>query len=136
MKTKIDRPGKYFTWDELNAPNDVTIRKNLRSLVQNVLDPLREILGQPVYITSAYRDREKNESVGGVPNSLHMSGQAVDLYSKGISPDYIFNVIKTMLPYDQLILYRPGARGKFPFIHVSYLEGKNRNQTFITERKP
>lgn len=33
----------------------------------------------PIFITSGYRDKEKNREVGGVPNSQHLWGNAVDI---------------------------------------------------------
>jgi zinc D-Ala-D-Ala carboxypeptidase len=43
------------------------------------LDRAREFYGHPLIITSGYRDPAHNESVGGVSDSSHCSGQAVDL---------------------------------------------------------
>lgn len=40
----------------------------------------------PVY-TSGYRDAAKNAAVGGVLDSLHMQGRAVDLVMDGLSPE-------------------------------------------------
>lgn len=35
--------------------------------------------GAPIFVTSAYRDKERNKEVGGVPNSRHIYGEAVDI---------------------------------------------------------
>ena len=67
---------KYFTINELTAsatakrlgiPNIPSWREaeNLRLLVDNVLDPLREAWGAPVIVTSGYRSKLLNEMVGG-----------------------------------------------------------------------
>jgi len=47
-------------------------------LVQ-ILDKARELSGTTYKITSGYRSKEKNKQVGGVPNSSHTKGLAVDL---------------------------------------------------------
>ena len=43
------------------------------------LDRAREFFGHPLIITSGYRSPERNEDAGGVKNSSHTTGQAVDL---------------------------------------------------------
>lgn len=35
--------------------------------------------GAPIFVTSAYRTQEHNKEVGGVPNSQHLFGKAVDI---------------------------------------------------------
>ena len=43
------------------------------------LDIARSLAGVPFVITSDYRTPEDNERVGGVPDSAHMKGLAVDM---------------------------------------------------------
>ena len=43
------------------------------------LDRLREILGAPMILNSAYRSPSHNKAVGGAKNSLHMRGIAFDV---------------------------------------------------------
>lgn len=43
------------------------------------LDRAREYYGKPIIITSGYRDPLKNKEVGGVFDSAHTTGKAVDL---------------------------------------------------------
>lgn len=43
------------------------------------LDRARELFGSPLVITSGYRDPNHNDSVGGVKDSAHTSGKAVDI---------------------------------------------------------
>ncbi len=42
-------------------------------------EELREILGKPLVITSGYRCPEHNRAVGGVPDSAHTKGLALDV---------------------------------------------------------
>ena len=43
------------------------------------LDKARDIAGIPFHITSSYRSPEYNSIVGGVANSAHVRGYAVDI---------------------------------------------------------
>ncbi len=50
------------------------------------LQKLRDLIGKPIIITSGYRTPEYNKKVGGVKNSYHLHGKAVDIKVNGISP--------------------------------------------------
>ena len=94
MATRIS---KNFTLDELtasatakqmriiNAPG-VDEVCNLCALVHNVLQPLRDAMGESIKIGSGYRCPQLNKAVGGVSNSQHMKGEAADLC---IEPDHL-----------------------------------------------
>lgn len=47
-----------------------------------MLDILRETYGEPIIVTSGYRTKEENKRVGGVENSSHLTGNAVDIRVK------------------------------------------------------
>ena len=99
----LGRPGYYFTWDELtvhrdtpgvpNNPNTSQCQ-NLKRLASNVLDPLRELSGAPIYINSAFRSAQVNAAVGGVSNSLHMQGKSADIYSNLLNPQQLKELIE------------------------------------------
>ena len=67
---------KYFSYEELtksitaknkgidNTPS-IEIKKNLKALVDNILDPLREAYGKPITVTSGYRCPKLNTAVKG-----------------------------------------------------------------------
>ena len=102
---------------------------NIKLLVDNVLDPVRDMVCTPVMITSGYRSPQLNKIVGGVGNSQHMSGCAADFYVYGYDPLMMYKVfmyIFNMLEFDQLIYY-PSKN----IIHVSYVENCNRHEAFI-----
>jgi len=50
------------------------------------LQKLREDLGSPIKITSAYRCKKHNAAVGGAKNSIHMTGSATDIQVRGMEP--------------------------------------------------
>ena len=44
-----------------------------------LLDDLRELVNEPLSLSSSYRSKEYNKSVGGSSKSQHLIGNAVDL---------------------------------------------------------
>lgn len=106
-----------------NQPGEEALA-NLLALVENVLQPLRDALGAPLFITSGYRNEEVNRLVGGVADSQHRRGEAADCYHpKG--PCYLLGILsERKIPFDQVIVYR-----RKKFLHVSYRrEGRNRGE--------
>lgn len=123
---------KHFTIDELcrsekarqlgikNTPAD-NIINSLSDLVENVLDPARELLGSPITVNSGYRSPALNKAVGGAATSQHVKGEAADLDC--CDNKRLFQLIRDQLPYDQLI-----NEHNYAWIHVSYRKGNNRKQ--------
>lgn len=127
---------KYFTIKELchsdtanargidNTPTE-EVKENLQALIDNVLDPVREWYGKPIYVNSGYRCPELNKAVGGVNNSQHVHGEAadIDVFDEKENRK-IFDYIVNYLNFDQCLWENNGA-----WIHVSYKrEGGNRKQ--------
>lgn len=131
---------RNFTLEELTASATAKARgiknvpgtqeiANLAALVQNVLQPLRDWWGKPITIGSGYRCPELNKAVGGVQNSQHMKGQAVDLCIDGdmAKGRKWFEYIKTFLTFDQVI-WEHNSKGTY-WVHVSFDPfGCNRKQ--------
>lgn len=100
----------------------------LEALCFFVLEPLRIAIGKPIHINSGYRCARLNRNIGGVSNSQHISGEAVDITVEGMTNVEIISAIKKLeLPVDQCI-EEFGS-----WVHVSHC-GKNRNQ-FLTAHK-
>lgn len=115
--------------NEPSADERATIVRNINLLVDNVLDPVRDMVNAPIIITSGYRCPQVNRLVGGVDNSQHMLGCAADFHVMGFTPSMmhqVFLYIYDTLEYDQLIYYRSKN-----FIHVSYVENENRHEAFL-----
>lgn len=131
---------KHFTIDELcrsdtarirgidNTPTE-EVKRNLTALVGNVLDPLREWYGKPIYVNSGYRCPALNKAVGGVASSQHLTGQAADIDVNDRAENRkLMKHIEENLDFDQLIWENGGA-----WVHVSYrADGKNRRQVLRT----
>lgn len=130
---------KYFTIEELSASTEARrmgidntptpeTRANLATLVEAVLDPLREKYGRPIHVSSGYRCPRLNKAVGGSTTSQHVKGEAADIYvTRPREMAELFALIYYMLPYDQLIWER-GTDEAPAWIHVSYREGDNRRE--------
>jgi len=57
--------------------NDTHIQ-NFLMLSLFILEPVRKKFGGPIAITSGYRSKAYNESIGGSPTSQHVLAEAVD----------------------------------------------------------
>lgn len=102
------------------------IEENIQALVSNVLEPARERLGKPIVVNSGFRCPIHNVAVGGVANSQHMKGEAVDITCD--DNNGLAEIIEQLGKYDQLIRYkRPD--GSIKFIHISWKRnGVNRKK--------
>ena len=62
-----------------NQPSD-EVRQELEITVCriNIISALAHMCGATIRVTSGYRCKRLNEAVGGVSNSLHLQGRAVD----------------------------------------------------------
>lgn len=80
---------KHFTWVEaLNFPYRLPANWQVTDGIiklAHFLDGLRDFLGEPINITSWYRDPESNRVAGGVSNSEHLQGIAADWYVDSMS---------------------------------------------------
>lgn len=94
--------GKFFTLYELiysnvaeekginNTPQEEYIIKNIEYTISR-LDEIREGYGKPIYVNSGYRCEELNKEVGGVEDSYHIKGLAVDLRWDKELVEYVIN---------------------------------------------
>ena len=113
-----------------NKPN-VQQTINLVYLTAYVLEPLRVAMNEPIKIGSGFRCQALNKAVGGVYNSQHLKGQAVDLCIDGDMKKgkKWFDYIRKNLPFDQLI-WEHNSKGSY-WVHVSYVYpdfGRNRRK--------
>ena len=130
--------GRFFSWAELTRSNTARrlgldntptpeAQANLRALVADVLDPLREKLGRPIRVSSGYRAPAVNRAIDGAARSQHMRGEAVDIEVDGMSAQELAAfILRSGLPVDQVIWYDPERGGH---VHLSYTRARaNRRQ--------
>lgn len=126
IKTKLS---EHFTLEEAiysptainNGFNNYPTPEALERMKYTAMkmEAVRQILeNKSIYVTSWYRGPVLNKAVGGVPNSQHARGEAVDFICQGygnvkqICKALIDN--KDILEYDQLIL-EPS------WVHISFV---------------
>ena len=130
---KSDTALKMRLWNGANRE----VEENIRALVENVLDPLREHYGRPIYVTSGYRCPKLNNAVNGAPNSQHMRGEAADIVARPLSAGdcgsasamtfsptenlKLAQMIAESGKFDQMILEEVGPNDLLPqWIHVTW----------------
>lgn len=128
---KLSEFSNSFIAKKNNIKNDIPSQyvQNIVSLVDNVLDPLREEWGDPIVVTSGYRCLALNKIVKGSDTSQHLTGQAADITAGNMVKNKIlFKVLVRQDNFDQVILEYGGQ-----WIHVSYKNEKsNRHEILKT----
>lgn len=126
------------TATRLNIDNmpDAKILNNLVESAIFLWQPTRDILGQPIIITSGYRSPLLNSRIGGSANSAHKFGYAIDFSCPafGNTRQVVAFLIKAFkrrgIRFDQLILEYP--RNPNSWVHLGYknANGSQRKQAF------
>lgn len=103
-----------------NMPNE-TVTANLKTLAENILQPIREHYGKSVKVNSGYRAPEVNAAVGGSKTSDHCKGQAADIEINGVANGDLADYIVKNYKFTQVILefYTQGIPDS-GWVHVSY----------------
>jgi zinc D-Ala-D-Ala carboxypeptidase len=121
---KLSEAVKSITAERLgidNTPNDQEIN-NLKSIAENIFQPIRDHFGVPIGLSSGFRCKKLNAAIGGSKTSQHMSGSALDIdadmYGK-ITNKQVFDYIRENLDFDQLI-WEFGNDENPSWVHVSY----------------
>jgi len=130
---------EHFSYEELtrsptairlgidNTPNENQMR-NLVLLCNYVLEPLRDILGVPIYVNSGYRCPALNAAIGSNPSSQHMLGQAADIDVIQFTPRHIIQIL-----FDSYITVDQAIEEFGEWTHVSWRTNP-RNQ-YMTAQK-
>jgi putative chitinase len=121
----------HFTLEELSVTNTgidnspTPAQMKVLKATAARLEEVRTLLGnKPITINSAFRNKAVNEAVGGVPNSAHALGHAVDFTCAGFGTPYEVckKIAGSKLKFDQLIHERRA------WVHLSFDPARNRRQ--------
>jgi uncharacterized protein YcbK (DUF882 family) len=114
------KPSPHLTWRELACKDGTQYpdewRKNRLIHLVNVFEFIRAECGnRPIIVLSAYRTPSYNRKIGGVPNSQHIQGRALDLRPPyGMTVDKFYDTIKSFAKMLSI-----GGIGKYPtFVHI------------------
>ena len=89
-----------FTLAEFNSKDGAEmpaeVLENVIKLACNI-QVIRDKIGCPLHINSAYRSPNHNKAIGGVKNSKHLLGKASDLTSRNHTPTQLYDVIESLI---------------------------------------
>lgn len=102
-----------------NYPSPVEI-DNLRALCENILQPIRDKWGSPLYVNSGYRSPILNRKVAGAPTSYHCSGNAVDITTRDTKKNKeLFNMIVDMIKNKEITVGELIDEHRYSWLHIS-----------------
>jgi hypothetical protein len=112
-----------------NIPRELDLI-NMKTIAEQVFEPLRKWVGGPIAINSFYRSPQLNSAIGGSTTSQHCIGCALDLddnYGHKTNAE-MYEYIKNNLDFDQII-WEFGTDKNPDWVHVSYVsEDANRRR--------
>ena len=105
------------------------IIRNMENLMTNVGDYLYEAFPK-MRITSGYRAKQLNDSLGSSDSSHHPQGCAIDIQVPGTSTSEVTNwIIDNISAYAQVIWEKPESGGSW--VHIAYKSGDKRRKTDV-----
>ena len=118
---------KNFSKEEFDCSDgsemNIAIYHNMVK-VANQLQILRNYIGKPITVNSAYRSQEYNASIGGAKNSQHIMGRAADIVVKGMSPLAVHTTIELLIEKGDMLQGGLGLYEKKGFVHYD-IRGTN-----------
>jgi len=112
---------EFKSRDGAQMPEDVLT--NIKELASN-LQVLRDFLGEPIRINSAYRSPAHNKAIGGVKNSQHVLGRAADIKVKDIETKDLYLIIDSLILDGKM---KDGGLGLYDtFVHYDIRGSKAR----------
>lgn len=85
------------------------------AVIAVMLQAVRDYFNLPIIVTSGYRSKQHNKDVGGMENSHHLTGKAVDFKVYGIPPIEVQRALNLLMLQGKIL---QGGLGVYPsFIH-------------------
>lgn len=111
-----------FTPEELASKGDGSLKIRKESLRK--LQKVRHLYGKPLFVNSAYRDREHNLKVGSTEQSQHRKGRAFDLSIQNGEQGRELEILAKEVGFTAIGRYRT-------FIHIDDRPPKPNGQGFL-----
>ena len=118
-----------------NTPSEEVLQR-MKTVAENIFEPLRAYVGGPIKINSFYRSIMLNTAIGGSKSSQHTRGEAIDIDDTlgCMSNKDMFTFIKDELDFDQLI-WEFGDDENPAWVHVSYVSPENNRRRILKASK-
>jgi len=88
------------------------------------LQALRDFIGIPIHINSAYRTEAYNKKIGGANESQHLLAKAADITTKMHTPKKLAKIVEKLIKQGKIKI---GGIGIYPgFLHVDTRDIKAR----------
>jgi uncharacterized protein YcbK (DUF882 family) len=127
IKTKAMQLTTHFRLEEFDCKDGSRVPDEYICNVQKVaaqLQILRDYLGEPIQILSAYRTPTHNKKVGGASKSQHLTASAADITVKSKTPKQLAAIIERLIDRGKLTF---GGMGVYKnFVHVDIRKKKTR----------
>lgn len=101
--------GNCYNWDDIQyfKKDEFTCKcgcglNNMNLKVVKIADEVRKHFGKPAIVTSGTRCKKHNTEVGGVPNSRHLQGKAIDMYVQGVDGGELLNYLQKLVKAGEL----------------------------------
>lgn len=92
---------QYFKKDEFTCKCGCGLN-NMNLKVVKIADEVRKHFGKPAIVTSGSRCAKHNKEVGGVANSRHLQGKAIDMYVQGIDGGELLKYLQKLVNAGEL----------------------------------
>lgn len=119
-----------------NSPGAVELA-HLQVLARELLEPIRELLGRPVFVSSGYRSPEVNAAVeGSSSSSAHVQGYAADIWSPGYSSEDLHKLVEEwrdegLLPELGEAIHYHSSRSSS--LHIAHKDGSREQSLYGLE---
>lgn len=124
LVTTDDKELKQLNYDEGYKIKDKLVK------LADFAESVRNVLGCPLIVTSAFRCLKLNTKIGGSAMSQHLFAEAIDIIPKEMSAFEAYTrILISGIAYGQLILEK---RGDDHLLHIS--TGFKRQKMFSTQQ--
>lgn len=107
--------------DAKNTPVPPELIPNVKKLAEQ-LQVIRDTIGLPLHINSAYRTPTHNKAIGGEKNSQHLQGKAADIAARDLTPKQLAKVIEKLIKDGKITVKGIGVYASF--VHVDIRSGQ------------